>query len=84
MKEYLVKIEVSLKSVVLDPQGKTVLSALKSLGFENVEDARIGKLIELKTKGNSEESVRSDTIEMCEKLLANPVIEDYSINISEI
>ena len=84
MKQFLVKIEVSLKPAVLDPQGKTVLSALKNLGFKNIDDARVGKLIEIKTEGNSEGSVKNSIKEMCQKLLVNPVIEDYSINISEI
>ena len=84
MKEYIVKIEVSLKQVVLDPQGKTVLNALNNLGFSEVSDTRIGKLIELKTRGDSEESVREGVDEMCNKLLVNPIIEDYSINISEL
>ena len=84
MKEYIVKIEVTLRPVVLDPQGKTVLNALKSLEFENISDARVGKLIELKAQSESEDSLKNDVDEMCKKLLANPVIENYSINISEL
>ena len=84
MKEYIVKIEVTLRPVVLDPQGKTVLNALKSLEFENVSDARVGKLIELKAQSESKDSLKNDVDEMCKKLLANPVIENYSINISEL
>ena len=77
MKEYLVKIEVSLKSVVLDPQGKTVLNALKTLGFNNINDARVGKLIELKTESESEESLKSEVDEMCKKLLLPQIIVIY-------
>ena len=84
MKEFTAKIEVRLRAVVLDPQGKAVLRALENLGFNDVTDARVGKLIEIKTKGSSENSVRDCINEMCKKLLVNPVIEDYSINVSEI
>ena len=83
MKDFNVKIEVKLKPVVLDPQGKTVLAALKNLGFPELQDARVGKLIELKIKDNDLEKVRSRVSEMCVKLLANPVIEDYSVRIDE-
>lgn len=83
MKKFLVKIEVKLKPVVLDPQGKAVLSALHNLGYEDVTDSRIGKLIELKIDSDSQDEVESSVTEMCNKLLANTVIEDYSINIAE-
>lgn len=83
MKEFKVKIEVKLKSVVLDPQGKAVLSALKNLGYKEVNDTRVGKLIELSITDESMESVEKKTQQMCQKLLANPVIEDYSLEILE-
>lgn len=83
MKLYSVKIEVKLKSVVLDPQGKAVLNALNNLGFDNVTDARVGKLIELNINGDSPESVKIKADEMCRRLLSNPVIEDYSLEIME-
>lgn len=83
MKEYRVKVEVRLKPVVLDPQGKSVLSALANLGFEGVRDARVGKLIELRIRDGSAESVRSRVDEMCRKLLSNPVIEDFIVDIEE-
>lgn len=83
MKEFKVKIEVKLKSVVLDPQGKAVLSALKNLGYNEVNDTRVGKLIELSITDESMESVEKKTQQMCQKLLANPVIEDYSLEILE-
>ena len=81
MKEFKVKVEVKLKPVILDPQGKTVLMALHNLGFDGVEETRIGKLIELKVKGSSAESIREKTEEMCKKILANPVIEDFVIEV---
>ncbi len=83
MKEYKVKVEVKLKPVVLDPQGKTVLTALHNLGFEGVDDARIGKLIELKITDDDAGKVRARVEDMCMKLLANPVIEDFVVNVEE-
>ncbi len=81
MKEYRVKVEVKLKPVVLDPQGKTILNALHNLGYDQVSDTRIGKLIELKLTNSNEENVIEQVKEMCSKLLANPVIEDFSIKV---
>jgi phosphoribosylformylglycinamidine synthase subunit PurS len=83
MKEFKVKVEIRLKAVVLDPQGKSVLSALNNLGFEEVEDARVGKLIELRIRDGNAESVMKRVSDMCSKLLSNPVIEDYVVNIEE-
>jgi phosphoribosylformylglycinamidine synthase PurS subunit len=83
MKEFKVKVEVKLKPVVLDPQGKTVLSALHNLGYDKVEDARIGKLIELKIAGEDADKVREKVKDMCMKLLSNPVIEDFVVNVQE-
>ena len=73
------RVQVMLKDGVLDPQGEAVRHALGSLGFSGVEGVRQGKLIELDlADGTSEESVRA----MCEKLLANTVIESYRIEIA--
>lgn len=83
MKEFKVKVEVKLKPVVLDPQGKTVLTALHNLGYEKVEDARIGKLIELKIMDSDADNVRERVNDMCKKLLANPVIEDFVVKVEE-
>jgi len=83
MKEFKVKVEVKLKPVVLDPQGKTVLTALRNLGYEKVEDARIGKLIELKITGEDADNVKERVNDMCMKLLSNPVIEDFVVNVEE-
>ena len=83
MKEFKVKVEVKLKPVVFDPQGKTVLSALHNLGYDKVEDARIGKLIELKIAGEDADKVREKVNDMCMKLLSNPVIEDFVVNVQE-
>jgi len=81
IKEFKVKVEVKLKAVVLDPQGKTVLGALHNLGYLEVQETRIGKLIELTVKDESEQKVRERVEEMCKKLLSNPVIEDFVIKI---
>lgn len=83
MKEFKVKVEVKLKPVVLDPQGKSVLMALNNLGYGEVEDARIGKLIELTVKDGSAENVKERVNDMCTKLLSNPVIEDFTVKVEE-
>ncbi len=83
MNKYFVKVEVKLKTLVLDPQGKAVSSALHNLGYDEVKNIRIGKLIELSIEDESEEKVMKSVTDMCNKLLANTVIEDYSIHISE-
>ncbi len=71
-----VRIFVSLKPGVLDPQGRAVHHALEGLGFEGVEDVRVGRLIELEVAdGTSDETLE----QMCRKLLANMVIENYRI-----
>jgi phosphoribosylformylglycinamidine synthase subunit PurS len=81
MKDFKVKVEVRLKSVVLDPQGKTVLSALHNLGYNQVIETRVGKLIELTVRNTDKGNVKALVEEMCDKLLANPVIEDFIISI---
>jgi len=83
MKQFSVKIEVKLKPVVLDPQGKAVLNALSGLGFSGVSDARVGKIVELTMEGESADEVGRKADEMCRKLLSNPVIEDSSVKIVE-
>ncbi|RHW30940.1 phosphoribosylformylglycinamidine synthase subunit PurS [Neobacillus notoginsengisoli] len=77
-----VKVFVTLKESVLDPQGKAVSNALQSLGYEEVADVRIGKYMELtiEPSGRDIETVVRDA---CEKLLSNPVIEDYRYEIEE-
>jgi phosphoribosylformylglycinamidine synthase subunit PurS len=80
---YKVKVYVTLRESVLDPQGTAVKGALHSLSYKEVQDVRIGKFMELmieKSERNIDELVR----EMCEKLLANTVIEDYRYEIEEV
>jgi len=78
-----VKVSVRLKPAVLDAQGRGVFNALKSLGYEAVNEVRIGKLIEIALNGTTAEEARAQADEMCRKLLANPVIENYTIEVSE-
>lgn len=75
------RVYVTLKKGVLDPQGKAVAGALRSMSFGEVKDLRIGKFMELEIDGESKESVHARLREMCEKLLANTVIENYRIEI---
>jgi phosphoribosylformylglycinamidine synthase PurS subunit len=78
-----VKIFVSLKSGVLDPQGKAIERSLHTLGYAEVQDVRMGKYLELNIEANSRQAAESRVRQMCEKLLANPVIEDYQFEIEE-
>ena len=77
----LAKIYITLKKDVLDPQGSVIANSLKSLGFNNIKDVRQGKYIEIKLDSENEESANKQINEMCEKLLANLVIEDYKVEI---
>ena len=75
------RVTVMLKSGVLDPQGKAIEHALNRLGFSGVSDVRQGKVIELDSSETDQKKLRSQLAEMCEKLLANTVIENYAIEI---
>ena len=75
------RITVTLKNGVLDPQGKAIQGALKSLGFEGVDDVRQGKLIELELATADRAKAEAEVTDMCEKLLANTVIENYRIEL---
>ena len=74
-------VTVTLKNGVLDPQGKAIENTLHHLGFESVESARQGKLIELDLAETDKTKAEAQIKEMCEKLLANTVIEDYAIEL---
>jgi phosphoribosylformylglycinamidine synthase PurS subunit len=71
------RIVVTLKPTVLDAQGATVEKALHNLGFAGVKDVRIGKYVELALPDGEEADVEAQVDEMCQKLLANPIIEDF-------
>lgn len=75
------KIYVTLKPGVLDAQGDTVKSALETLGFKRVEDVRIGKFLVITLDGDTAEQAKAQVEEMCKRLLANPVIEDYTFEL---
>jgi len=77
-----VKIFVSLKNGVLDPQGKAIERSLHTFGYNEVRDLRMGKFLELEVDAPSRENAEARIREMCDKLLANPVIEDYRFEIS--
>lgn len=74
-------VTVGLKAGVLDVQGKAVATALKGLGFDAVQSARVGKVIELDISCSDPEAAEADVKAMCEKLLANTVIESYRVEI---
>jgi phosphoribosylformylglycinamidine synthase len=78
------KVRVTLRRSILDPQGKAVEHAISSLGFNGVSDVRVGKLIEFQVDRPSEVDARRTAEEICRKLLANPVMEDYSVDIEKI
>ena len=75
------KVHVTLKSGVLDPQGKAVGHALASLGFTGVGEVRQGKYIEIELSETNADAARASVEEMCKKLLANTVIENYAVEI---
>ena len=78
---YLARVEVTLKPAVNDPQGLTVRGGLHLLGFDDVQEVRVGKYLELTLEGTSQEQAEAQVRDMCEKLLANPVIEQYSFSV---
>jgi phosphoribosylformylglycinamidine synthase PurS subunit len=78
-----VRIYVSLKNGVLDPQGKAIERSLHTLGYAEVRDVRAGRCLELEVEEMSRAAAQARVREMCEKLLANPVIEDYRYEILE-
>jgi phosphoribosylformylglycinamidine synthase PurS subunit len=77
------RIHITLKNGVLDPQGKAIHHSLEGLGFDGVNDVRQGKFIELELADGDIEAARAKVAEMCEQLLANTVIENYSVEIDD-
>ena len=78
------KIKVMLKKSILDPQGKAVLHAIQDMNVGNFSDVRIGKYIEVNFNNSDLESAKSEIDEICNKLLSNPVMENYEFEIEEI
>ena len=79
MAHFSARIIITLKNGVLDPQGKASAGALCGLGFEGIGSVRQGKVMDVELSAADEASARADLAAMCEKLLANTVIEDYDI-----
>ncbi|HEY9740901.1 MAG TPA: phosphoribosylformylglycinamidine synthase subunit PurS [Coleofasciculaceae cyanobacterium] len=82
--KYQARIYVTLRPSVLDPAGVAVESGLKQLGYENVEQVRIGKYIELMITATNEDKAREQLDRICDQLLANPVIENYRFDLIEV
>lgn len=76
------RVTVTLKNGVLDPQGKAIEGALGTLGFNGVAGVRQGKVFDLEVEGTDPAKAEADIKQMCERLLANTVIENYSISLS--
>ena len=76
------RVDITLKNGVLDPQGEAVRHALVTLGFDGVEGVRQGKLIELELAETDPDAAQANAREMCEKLLANTVIESYRVSLA--
>ena len=80
---YLARVYVTLKPTVNDPQGITILGALHSLGFSDVASVRAGKYLEVRLDAKDRKQAERQLTEMCRKLLANPVIEDFRFELAE-
>ena len=81
---YLAKIYVTLKPTVNDPQGLTVKGGLRTLGFDKVQSVRVGKYMEVRLEEKDRSKAEEQVREMCRKLLANPVIEDFRFEMEKI
>jgi phosphoribosylformylglycinamidine synthase len=80
---FLARVYVTLKPTVNDPQGLTISGALHSLGFGGVDSVRAGKYIEIRVDAHDRTAADAEITEMCRKLLANPVIEDFRFDLDE-
>lgn len=76
-----VTVHIERRDVIADPEGTTIANSLVDLGYAEVTAVRTGRTLHLDVDGTDPESVRSRVAEMCEKLLANPVIEDYRVEV---
>ena len=81
MQEYGVDVRITPRAGLLDPEGNAVQGALRSLDFGGVKDVRVGRLIRLHLSAESEDAARAQVEDMCRKLLANPVTEDFAIEV---
>ncbi len=78
----IAKIKIMPKAGILDPQGTTVMHSLESMGYRGIDDVRIGKYIEIKLDQKSRTEAEDEVRGMCQKLLANPVIESFDFEIT--
>ncbi|MCI0440187.1 MAG: phosphoribosylformylglycinamidine synthase subunit PurS [Chloroflexi bacterium] len=81
---YLAKVFIRLKPTVNDPQGQTIQGGLRQLGFDTVQGVRAGKYMEIRLNEDAEASAAQKVKEMCDKLLANPIIEDYRFELEKV
>jgi len=81
---YKIKVQIQLKDDVLDPQGKTVGKALEHLGYSDISNVRVGKYIEMVSDSKDEKKLTTEVTEMCNKILANTVIEKFDFTIERI
>jgi len=81
---YEAQVKITLKKTVADPQGLTLKHSLESLGFSGIENVRMGKFIVIKLAAKDEKKAAAEADEACKKLLANPIIEDYSLKVFTI
>ena len=81
---FLAKIYVTLKPTVNDPPGQTVLAGLRRMGYDSASDVRMGKYLQLRIEGTKRAKVEAQVHEMCQKLLSNPVIEDYRFELEAV
>jgi phosphoribosylformylglycinamidine synthase len=77
------RVVITLKKTIMDAQGQTVEKALHNLGYQGVQNLRMGKYIEMDVDGARKEQLSAQLDEMCRKLLANPIIEDFRVEIEE-
>lgn len=83
-RKYQARIYVTLRPSVLDPAGTAVQSGLQHMGYDNVEQVRIGKYVELALTAETEDAARQQLDQVCDQLLANPVIENYRFELTEV
>jgi phosphoribosylformylglycinamidine synthase subunit PurS len=81
--DFQVEVRVVPREGILDPQGKAVAGALKSLGFEGVDHVHVGRLVTLSLTAGSAEEAEAAAVAMCRQLLANPVTEDFDVRVLE-
>ncbi|TFG62819.1 MAG: phosphoribosylformylglycinamidine synthase subunit PurS [Gemmatimonadales bacterium] len=81
--QYAVQVRITPRPGILDPQGETIGRALGTLGYDGVTGVRMGRLVSLQVEAANETAARASVTEMCERLIANPIIEDFSILIQE-